>query len=156
MPDKAKPIPDGYHTIIPYLSIKGAANAIEFYKQAFGATEVMRIAQPDGRVGHAELKFGDSLVMLADEFPEMDFRDPRSLGGTPVLLHMYVADVDAVVKQAVAAGAKVVRPVQDQFYGDRSGSVADPYGHVWHVATHLEDLSMEELRSRAAARHEGS
>jgi PhnB protein len=155
MTSQAKPIPDGYHTITPYLSINGAANAIEFYKKAFGATEVMRMAQPDGRIGHAELQVGDSRIMLADEYPDMDFRDPRSLGGTPVHLHMYVEDVDAVVEQAVGAGARLVRPVQDQFYGDRLGSVADPYGHVWHVATHKEDLSMEELRSRAAAQHNG-
>jgi PhnB protein len=153
MPAQVKPIPDGYHTITPYLSIKGAAGAIDFYKKAFGATEVMRMAQPDGRVRHAELQVGDSRVMLADEFPEMDFRSPHSIGGTPVQLHMYVKNVDTVVSQAVAAGAKLVRPVQDQFYGDRSGTVADPYGHVWHVATHKEDVSMEELRKRAAAQH---
>jgi PhnB protein len=153
MPAKVKPIPEGHHTITPYLSIRGAAAAIDFYKRAFGATEVMRMAQPDGRVGHAELQLGDSRVMLADEFPEMDFRSPSTIGGTPVSLHMYVEDVDAVVKQAVAAGAKLVRPVQDQFYGDRSGTVTDPYGHVWHVSTHKEDLSMEEIRKRAAAQH---
>jgi PhnB protein len=152
---KVKPIPAGYHTIIPYLSIKGAADAIEFYKKAFGATESMRMAQPDGRIGHAELQLGDSRVMLADEFPEMDFRSPRSMGGSPVHIHMYVEDVDTVVSRAVAAGAKVVRPVQDQFYGDRSGTVADPYGHVWHVSTHTEDVSPEEMRKRAAAQHKG-
>jgi PhnB protein len=155
MPRPVKPIPDGYHTITPYLSIKGAAGAIDFYKKAFGATEVMRLAQPDGRVGHAELQLGDSRIMLADEFPEMDFRSPPSIGGTPVQLHMYVANVDAVVSRAVAAGAKLVRPVQDQFYGDRMGTVADPYGHVWHVSTHKEDLSIDELRKRAAAHHKG-
>jgi PhnB protein len=153
MSARVKPIPDGHHTITPYLSIKGAAAAIDFYKRAFGAMEMMRMAQPDGRIGHAELQIGDSRVMLADEFPEMDFRSPASVGGTPVTLHMYVEDVDAVVSQAVAAGAKLVRPVQDQFYGDRSGTVTDPYGHVWHVATHKEDLSMEEIRRRAAAQH---
>jgi PhnB protein len=150
-----KPIPEGYHTLTPYLSIRGAADAIEFYKKAFGATEVMRMAQPDGRIGHAELRIGDSLVMLADEFPEMDFRSPRSIGGTSVMLHLYVEDVDTAIGRAVAAGAKVLRPVQDQFYGDRSGSVADPYGHVWHVATHKEDLSPEEIGRRAAAQHKG-
>jgi PhnB protein len=153
MPTKGKPIPEGYHTITPYLSIKGAADAIDFYKRAFGATEVMRFAQPDGRIGHAEVRIGDSRVMLADEFPEMDFRSPHAVGGSPVHLHLYVENSDAVVNQAVAAGAKVIRPVQDQFYGDRSGSVADPYGHVWHVSTHKEDLSMEELQKRAAAQH---
>ena len=153
MAAKVKPIPDGYHVITPYLSIKGASDAIEFYKKAFGATEVFRMAQPDGRIGHAELQIGDSRFMLADESPEMDFRAPRSIGGTPVYLHLYVEDVDTVVGRAVAAGAKVLRPIQDQFYGDRSGSVIDPYGHVWHVATHKEDLSMDELRRRAAAQH---
>jgi PhnB protein len=153
MSAKVKPIPDGHHVVTPYLSIKGAANAIEFYKKAFGAREVMRMAQPDGRLGHAELQIGDSRIMLADEFPDMNFRSPHSIGGTPVHLHLYVEDVDAVVTQAVAAGAKVLRPVQDQFYGDRSGSLADPHGHVWHVATHTEDLSMEEIEKRAAAQH---
>jgi len=149
------PIPDGYHTIIPYLSIKGAAAAIEFYKKAFGATESMRLAQPDGRIGHAELQLGDSRVMLADEFPDMDFRSPLSMGGSPVHIHLYVDDVDAVVSRAVGAGAKVIRPVQNQFYGDRTGTVADPYGHVWHVATHTEDISPDEIRKRAAALHKG-
>jgi PhnB protein len=153
MAGTVKPIPDGYHAITPYLSIRGASDAIEFYKKAFGATEVMRMAQPDGRIGHAELQIGDSKIMLADEHPEMDFRSPRALGGTPVMLHLYVDDVDTVVSRAIASGAKALRPVQDQFYGDRSGSVADPYGHVWHVATHKEDLSPEEIGKRAAAQH---
>ena len=153
MAGKVKPIPDGYHALTPYLSIKGASDAIEFYKKAFGAKEVMRMAQPDGRIGHAELQIGDSKIMLADEHAEMDFRSPRALGGTPVMLHLYVDDVDTVVGRAVASGAKVLRPIADQFYGDRSGSVADPYGHVWHVATHTEDLSMEEIGKRAAAQH---
>ena len=152
---KVKSIPEGYHTIIPYLSIKGAAAAIEFYKKAFGATESMRLARPDGRIGHAELQLGDSRVMLADEFPEMDFRSPLSMGGSPVHMHMYVDNVDTIVGRAVAAGAKVIRPVQDQFYGDRTGTVADPYGHVWHVATHTEDVSPDEIRKRAAAQHKG-
>ncbi len=155
MAGTVKAIPDGYHTITPYLSIKGASDAIEFYKKAFGAKEVMRMAQPDGRIGHAELQIGDSRFMLADEQPEMDFRSPRAIGGTPVMLHLYVEDADAVIGRALAAGAKALRPVQDQFYGDRSGSVVDPYGHVWHVATHKEDLSMEEVRQRAAAQHKG-
>ena len=153
MANKAKAIPDGYHAVTPYLSINGASAAIEFYKKAFGATEVMRMAQPDGRVGHAELQIGDSKVMLADEFPDMNFRGPQALGGSPVHLHLYVEDVDRVVKSAVDAGAKEVRPVQDQFYGDRLGTVADPFGHVWHVSTHKEDLPMEELKRRAAAQH---
>lgn len=150
---KVRPIPDGYHTITPYLSVQGGAAAIEFYKRAFGATEVMRLDQPDGRVGHAEVQIGDSRFMLADECPEMEFRSPHTYGGTPVALYLYVEDVDAVVERALAAGAKLLRPVQDQFYGDRSGSIADPYGHVWHVATHKEDLTLEEVRKRAAALH---
>ena len=151
MPRPVKPIPDGYHTITPYLSIKGAAGAIDFYKKAFGATEVMRLAQPDGRVGHAELQLGDSRIMLADEFPEMGFRGPLSLGGSSVTIHLYVEDVDAVARQAVAAGAKMLRPVQDQFYGDRSGTLTDPFGHLWMVATHKEDVSVEEMQKRFAA-----
>ena len=151
MPTKVKPIPEGYHALTPYLSVHGASAAIDFYKKAFGAKELMRMAQPDGPVRHAELQIGDSRLMLADEFPDINFRGPHALGGSPVHLHLYVEDVDAVFNQAVAAGAKVDRPVQDQFYGDRSGSLADPYGHVWHVATHKEDLSMEEVRKRAAA-----
>jgi PhnB protein len=152
---KVKPIPDGYHTITPYLSVNGATAAIEFYKRAFGAREVLKLAQPDGRVGHAELQIGESRIMLADEFPQMDFRSPPSIGGTAVHLHMYVENADAIVNQAVAAGAKLLRPVEDQFYGDRLGTVVDPYGHVWHVSTHTEDLSMDELRKRAAAKHKG-
>jgi len=155
MAGKVKAIPDGHHSVTPYLSIKGAGEAIEFYKKAFGATEVMRFPQPDGRVGHAELQIGDSRVMLADEFPEMDFIGPHARGGSPVHLHLYVEDVDTVVRRALSAGAREVRPVQDQFYGDRLGTVADPYGHVWHVSTHKEDLSMEELKKRAAAQHTG-
>ena len=155
MAAKVKPVPDGYHTITPYLSITGAADAIEFYNRAFGAKEIMRLPQPDGRIGHAELQLGNSRIMLADEYPDMDFRSPKSIGGTPVTLHMYVEDVDAVIKQAVGAGATIVQPVKDQFYGDRSGSVVDPYGHVWHVSTHKEDLSMEEINRRAAALHKG-
>jgi PhnB protein len=148
---KAKSIPEGYHTATPYLIIKDAAKAIEFYKKAFGATELMRMAQPDGKVGHAEIKIGDSPIMLADEFPEMGSRSPQSLGGSPVSLYLYVDDVDALAKQAEAAGAKVVRPVKDQFYGDRSGSFEDPFGHQWHLATHVEDLAPEELHKRAVA-----
>jgi PhnB protein len=153
MPTRVKPIPDGYHSITPYLSIKGAAEAIDFYRRAFGATEALRMTQPDGRVGHAELLIGDSRIMLADEVPAMEFHSPESLGGAAVHLHMYVENADAVIDHAIAAGAKLVRPVQDQFYGDRLGTVMDPYGHVWHISTHKEDLSMEELRKRAAAQH---
>ena len=148
---RTKAIPKGYHAVTPYLSVQGAAGAIAFYKKAFGAKEVMRMPGADGTIGHAEIQVGDSRIMLADEFPEMNFRGPRSIGGTPVNIHLYVADVDKVVKKAGAAGAKLLRPVQDQFYGDRSGSLEDPYGHVWHVATHIEDIPMKELKKRAAA-----
>jgi PhnB protein len=149
MAETVKPIPEGHHTVTPYLIIKGAAEAIEFYKRAFDAKEAMRMAQPDGRVGHAELAIGDSRIMLADEFPEMGARSPKTLGGSPVSLHLYVEDVDALAARATAAGIKVLRPVQDQFYGDRTGSFEDPYGHLWHIATHKEDVPMEELRRRA-------
>ena len=151
MASKVKPIPEGYRSVTPYLIVKGAAKAIEFYKQAFGATERARMAQPDGRIGHAEIQIGDSTVMLADEFPERNIRGPESLGDTPVMLHLYIDDVDAVAKRAVAAGAKEIRPVQNQFYGDRSGMFADPFGHQWNISTHVEDLSPEEIGRRAAA-----
>lgn len=151
MTSKVKPIPEGYHSVTPYLIVKGAAGAIEFYKKAFGATELMRMAQPDGTIGHAEIKIGDSPIMLAEEVPEMGARSPQSLGGSPVSILLYVEDVDALFSQAVAAGAKVLRPVKDQFYGDRSGGVTDPFGHVWYIATHKEDLSPDELDKRAKA-----
>jgi PhnB protein len=143
-----KPIPDGYHSVTPYLIVRDAASAIEFYKKAFGATERMRFADPSGKVGHAEVQIGDSTVMLGDEHPDMGFRGPQSLGGSPVGLLIYVEDVDARFKQAVSAGATVVRPVQDQFYGDRSGTLNDPYGHVWTLSTHKEDVSLEEMHRR--------
>jgi PhnB protein len=146
-----KPIPDGYHTVTPYLYIRGAARALDFYKKAFGAVELMRMATPQGKVGHAEIKIGDSHLMLADEHPEMGARGPESLGGASAGLCLYVEDADARFHQAVAAGAKVVRPLKDQFYGDRSGTVADPFGHVWTIATHKEDVPPEEMRKRAEA-----
>ena len=146
-----KPVPDGYHTVTPYLIVGDAAAAIEFYKRAFGATERMRLADPSGKVGHAEIVIGDSAVMLADEFPEMGARGPKSLGGSPVGLAVYVEDVDAMAERAVAAGATVVRPVQDQFYGDRSGTFEDPFGHKWTLATHKEDVSPEEMTRRFEA-----
>lgn len=149
MPVKA--IPDGYHSVTPYLIVKGAAQALDFYKKAFSATEIMRMEGPGGKIGHAEIKIGDSPVMLADEFPEMGARSPQSLGGTPLSLLVYVEDVDARFKQAVAAGATVLRPVQDQFYGDRSGTLSDPFGHQWTIATHKEDLTMDEINKRSAA-----
>jgi PhnB protein len=150
MSDKVKPIPDGYHSITPYLIVKGGAAAIEFYKKAFGAAEVMRIPGPDGKVGHAEIRIGDSVVMLADEHLEMGAKSPQTIGGSPVSILLYVEDVDAVVRKAVAAGAKIQRPVEDKFYGDRMGTVDDPYGHVWHVATHTENVTPEEMKKRAA------
>jgi PhnB protein len=143
-----KAIPDGYHSITPYLIVKGAAKALEFYKKAFAATESIRMDGPNGRVMHAEIKIGDSFVMLADEVPEMGARSPDTIGGTPVGLMIYTADVDAMTKQAIASGAKVDRPVQDQFYGDRSGTVVDPFGHKWTIATHKEDVSPEEMSRR--------
>jgi PhnB protein len=146
-----KPIPDGYRTATPYLIIKGAAEAIEFYKRAFGATELLRMADAQGRVGHAEIKIGDSVIMLADEHPAMGYRGPRSLGGSSVSILLYLADVDAVFERAVRAGAKPQRPVADQFYGDRSGTLEDPFGHVWTVATHVEDVPPEEMQRRAEA-----
>jgi len=151
MSTKIKPVPEGYHTATPYLIIKGAAAALEFYKKAFGATELLRMPKPDGRVGHAEIKIGDSIIMLADEFPEIGARSPESYGGSPVTLMLYVEDVDAVFNRAVAAGAKVDRPVANQFYGDRTGGIIDPFGHKWYLATHVEDVSPEELLRRANA-----
>jgi PhnB protein len=146
-----KPIPEGYHSVTPYLFIKGAASAIEFYKNVFGATEVMRMPGPNGQIMHAEMRIGDSIVMLSDENPQMGALSPQSIGGTAGGLNVYIADVDAVTQKAVDAGAKLVRPVKDQFYGDRSGSIIDPFGHMWSVATHVEDVAPEELRKRAAA-----
>jgi PhnB protein len=146
----ARAAPEGYHSVTPYLAIDGAAGAIEFYKKAFGATEVMRMPAPGGNVGHAEIEIDGSRVMLADEYPDIGFRSPKAYGGTPVTLHLYVADVDAVARRAVAAGAKELRPVKDEFYGDRTGSFEDPFGHVWHIATRKEDLSEGELKRRAA------
>jgi PhnB protein len=143
--------PAGYHTATPYLIIKGAADAIEFYKKVFGATEIMRMPGPGGAVMHAEIKIGDSIIMLGDEMPEMGFRGPQSLGGSPVGLCLYFPDVDARFATALAAGAKVVKPVQDQFYGDRSGTIADPWGHVWTVATHIEDVAPDEMDRRFQA-----
>lgn len=146
-----KPIPDGYHSITPYLIIKGAAQALDFYKKAFGAKELLRMDGPGGAIMHAEIKIGDSPIMLADEYPDMGYVSPQALKGTPVSLLLYVEDVDSVAKQAVAAGAKELRAVQNQFYGDRSGTYADPFGHVWTIATHVEDLGDEEIRKRSAA-----
>lgn len=150
MSGKVKPIPDGYHTATPYLVVKGAAKAIEFYKNAFGATELMRMAGPDGGIMHAELKMGDSIIMMSEENPQLGTRSPESLGGSPMSLYLYVEDCDKVLNQAVGAGATATMSVKDQFYGDRSGAVKDPFGHSWHIATHKEDVSMDEIRRRMA------
>ena len=146
-----KPIPDGYHSVTPYLIVKGAAKAIDFYKSAFGATELMRMPGPNDRVMHAEIKIGDSVVMLADEPEGGQHRSPLTIGGTPVSLMVYVDDVDTVFSQAVSLGAQTTRPVVDQFYGDRSGTLTDPFGHVWTIGTHVEDVSAEEMERRMAA-----
>jgi PhnB protein len=143
------PVPEGYHTVTPYLIVNAGAKALDFYARAFGAIERLRI-DAGGKIGHAEITIGDSCVMLADEHPEIGALGPTTVGGSPVSLHLYVEDVDAVVARAVAAGATLVRPVADQFYGDRVGGVADPFGHRWFIATHKEDLSAEELHRRAA------
>ncbi|HVM01735.1 MAG TPA: VOC family protein [Acidimicrobiales bacterium] len=145
-----KPIPDGYPAVIPYLSVDGAEAAIEFYVKVLGAKERMRMPAPGGRIGHAELQVGDSVVMLSDAFPEMGHRTPKELGGSPVGIAVYVEDVDAVFERAVAAGATAVRPVEDQFYGDRTGSFDDPFGHRWSVSTHVEDVPPDEMARRAA------
>ena len=145
---KVKPIPEGYHSMTPYLIIKGAAKAIDYYKKAFGATEIMRMAAPDGTVGHAELKIGDSIFMMGEEMPQMGYRSPQ--GSSPVGLMVYVDDVDRVFQQAIAAGGRVAKDVKDQFYGDRSGTLYDPFGHMWTIATHVEDVSEEEMKRRMA------
>jgi len=144
------PIPAGHPAVSPYLIVDDAPRALEFYKKAFGAKELMRHAGPDGRIGHAEIRIGDSIVMLADEHIEVNAKSPKTVGGTPVSLHLYVKDVDALARQAAGAGAKTVRPVQTQFYGDRNGTLEDPFGHQWHISTHVEDVSLTELRRRAA------
>lgn len=146
-----KPIPDGYSSVTPYLIVDGAAKAIEFYAKSFGATVIMRMDGPEGKVGHAELQIGDSVVMLADEAPGMGFRSPKTLGGTPISILQYVENADGVVERALAAGATVIRPIADQFYGDRSATIEDPFGHVWVIATHIEDVPPEEMAKRAEA-----
>lgn len=152
-----KAIPEGYEGATPYLIIKGAGSALEFYKKAFGATELMRMPAPGGTVGHAEIKIGKAIIMLADEFPQMNCKSPQAYGGSPVSIMLYVQDVDAFVNKAVAAGAKLLRPVKNQFYGDRSGSLEDPFGHQWHIATHVEDVPLDEMakRAEAASKQEG-
>jgi PhnB protein len=144
------PIPEGYPRVTPYLIVDGAGAAIDFYSSVLGATERMRMDGPDGKIGHAELEIGDSVVMLADENPEMNARGPRSFGGSPVSLMVYVEDADAIFARALEAGGKALRPVEKQFYGDRLGAFEDPFGHEWNVATHVEDVPPEEMSKRAA------
>jgi PhnB protein len=150
-----KPIPDGYHSVTPYLIVKGGAEAIDYYKKAFGAVELFRMDH-GGKIGHAEIKIGDSPIMLADEYPEMKYVSPKTLGGTPVSIMIYVEDVDTVYNQALAAGGTEVKALQDQFYGDRSGTLTDPFGHVWTVATHKEDVTEEEMAKRMKAHTAGA
>ena len=145
------PIPEGYETIIPYLSVNDGTAAIEFYKKAFGATEVMRFPDPSGKIAHAEIQIGSSRIMLSDEHPERGYRSPKSLGGSGTGIMLYLSDVDVVFKRAVDAGAKAQQPVTDQFYGDRSGNLIDPFGHLWTVATHVEDVPPEEMQRRMEA-----
>lgn len=146
-----QPIPDGYHAVTPYLMLKGGARALDFYKEVFGATVLVRMDLPDGGLAHAEIKIGDSMIMLADEQPGMSFPGPETLGGTPVGLHLYVPDSNATFARALAAGAVQKKPLQDQFYGDRSGTVVDPFGHLWTISTHVEDVSPEEMEKRMEA-----
>lgn len=148
MSSNVSPIPAGYHSITPYLLVRGASAAIDFYNRAFGAVEILRLTAPDGRIGHAEIRIGDSHLMMADEHPEMDFLGPESRGGTSVTMHLYVADADAVFAQAIAAGATELRPLCDQFYGDRSGAVTDPWGHIWSIASRVEAITSEEIQRR--------
>ena len=150
MPTAVQPIPDGFHAATPYLTVRDAAQALAFYKAAFGAVETMRI-EAGGRIGHAELRIGEAPIMLAEEFPEMDVKSPLAYGGSPVTVHLYVADVDAFSARAVAAGLKIVRPVEDQFYGDRGGKFVDPFGHLWWFASRREQLSNDEIQQRARA-----
>jgi PhnB protein len=152
MAKSVNPIPDGYHTLTPYLYIRGAADAIEFYKKAFGAKELFRMPGPDGKsVGHAEIQIGDSIIMMADEMPDQGIKGPKTLNGTSASFLLYVQDVDSAFKQAVSAGATVTQPLENKFYGDRMGGVADPYGHHWYLGTHIEDLTPEEIGKRAQA-----
>jgi PhnB protein len=151
MAGKVNAIPPGYHSITPYLVVNEASRAIEFYKQAFGAKETVRMGGPGGKVGHAELKIGDSMLMLSDEMPGSGTRSPQSLGGSPVSIFMYVESVDSVFNQAVKAGAKADMPPQDMFWGDRFGKLTDPFGHSWAIATHIEDVAPQEMEKRAQA-----
>lgn len=146
-----KPIPEGFHSVTPYLFVRNAAGAMDFYKDVFGAAELVRMRGPDGRIMHAELKIGDSIVMLADENPSMGMMSPQTVGGFSTGMHVYVENADPVMQRAVAAGAKILRPINNQFYGDRSGTVLDPFGHMWSISTHVEDVSPDEMKKRMAA-----
>ena len=148
-----KSIPEGYHSVTPYLIVRGGAAAIEYYTKAFGAKELFRMPAPDGKIGHAEIKIGDSPIMLADEHPDMGYNGPQSVGGSPVSIMIYVDDVDDTFNRAIESGGTVKQAVQDKFYGDRMGTLIDPFGHVWHVATHKEDVPMDEMERRANAAH---
>lgn len=151
MTTSIKPIPDGYHTVSPYLIVRSASNAIEFYKKAFGATELMRLDMPDGKIAHAEFKIGDSIFMISDESPQCPSTSPEALGGSPVTLHLYVTNADATFADAMKAGAKETMPLTNQFWGDRMGGVVDPFGHKWMIATHIEDVDPSEFQSRMEA-----
>lgn len=156
MTKAVKAVPEDFHTVTPYMIVNGAAAAMDFYEKVFGAVEVHRQAGPDGKVRHGQIRIGDSMIMIADEFPEFpDWRGPEARGGSPMHLYLYVDDCDAMFNAALSAGASEVMPMQDQFYGDRSGGIKDPFGHTWYIATHKEDLSEDELAKRAAARGRG-
>lgn len=148
MTTKIKPIPEGYHTLSPYLTVRGASDALEFYKKAFGASEICRLDMPDGKIGHAEFKIGDSIFMISDESPQCPSKSPETLGGSAVTLHLYVSDADATFADAIKAGAKETMPLADQFWGDRMGGVVDPFGHSWMIAMHVEDVDPSEFQSR--------
>lgn len=152
MTKSARPVPEGHHTVTPYIIVNDGARALEFYARAFGAREIMRMPAPNNRVGHAEIAIGDSRIMLADEFPEMNAKGPGAYGGSPVMLYLYVDDADGWADRAVKAGAKLTRKVEDQFYGDRMGAVEDPFGYTWFLSTHVEDISDEEMKRRAEQR----
>ncbi|MBI1388802.1 MAG: VOC family protein [bacterium] len=155
MSPSVQPIPDGFHGVTPYLCVNGASSAIDFYQRAFGAVETMRIGAPGGKVGHAELRIGEAPIFLADEFPEMDVLSPSTIGGSPVTIFLYVEDVDALVSKAESAGAEIVTPPETKFYGDRGAKLRDPFGHVWYFATHVEDVSPEEIERRSKAMQGG-
>jgi PhnB protein len=147
---KVKSIPEGYEAAIPYLCVKNGSDVIDFYRRAFGAIEKYRIADPSGKIGHAEIRIGDAVLLLADEYPEMGALSPQSIGGSPLAIQLYVEDVDAVAERAIAAGAKELRPVEDQFYGERAGQLEDPFGHKWRLSTRKENVSVDEIQLRAA------